>query len=121
MSAASVARVKRLLDKYDKLPLECDGFTRVANSVLIKNHIRHHVYIGTVEYKGKVVPLHYWIVLLDGKGTIVDYRLRMWTDDDAPHGVFSCTNEAPGPIYRGVHTPMSTPRFIVDILTEGME
>lgn len=109
------ARVRTLLDKYDPCALECDGFTRVAHHVLFKHNVPHHVYVGTVTRGDDVIPLHYWIELPDG--TIVDYRCRMWLGDDAPHGVF-----APDPdyVYRGVRCPLSTPQFLIDILTGGM-
>ncbi len=82
-------KVRNLLDPLDELALECDGFARVAHAVLNEAGIKHTVYVGSVDYADYHVPLHYWIMLGDGAThhTIVDYRLRMWTDANAPHGV----------------------------------
>jgi hypothetical protein len=80
-------KVESLTAKYDKLPLECDGLTRVLSYVLKENGIKHSVYDGSVRYKEEGIPWHFWIELNDGR--VVDYRLRMWIRDrSAPHGVF---------------------------------
>jgi hypothetical protein len=115
MPSNRAARVKTLLDKYDACPLECDGFTRVAHSVLTRANVPHHVFIGTVTFRGVLVPLHYWIELPDG--TVVDYRLRMWVGDDAPHGVFPPDDRCD---YHGTRIHLSTPQFLIDILTGGV-
>ena len=108
-------RVRLLLDKYDVCSVECDGFTRIAHSVLFRHHVPHHVYVGTVTMGDETIPLHYWIELPDG--TVVDYRLRMWLGDTAPHGVFPPTATV---VYRGTRISLSTPQFLIDILTGGI-
>ena len=80
-------KVQSLTAKYDKLPLECDGLTRVLDYILTQNKVKHKVYSGSVEYRDTHIPLHFWIELSDGK--VVDYRLRMWMKPmGVPHGVF---------------------------------
>lgn len=78
--------LNNLLDKYDKLPLECDGLTRVLDRVLTFHNIPHKVIYGTLS-KGKSSLPHYWIQLVDGR--IADYRARMWFNYEAPHGIFN--------------------------------
>lgn len=77
------------LNAVDKLPLECDGMTRVVSALLTREDIAHQVNIGRLDVTGQgVIPLHWWISLADG--LICDYRARMWLGTDAavPHGVF---------------------------------
>lgn len=77
--------LNKLLDKYDKLPLECDGLTRVLHRVLVYHNIPHLIVCGTLSDGKKIIP-HYWIKLKDGR--IVDYRARMWFGNKSPHGIF---------------------------------
>ncbi len=105
--------VRTLLDPYDPLPLECDGFTRVATYVLTRAGVPHDVYSGQVFVSGEHMPLHYWVIL--GDGTVVDYRLRMWFGE-APHGVFEHNEDGPV-IYVGKKIEMTTSQVIFDILT----
>ena len=112
-------RVESLTAKYDKLPLECDGMTKVLTYVLKQNKIKHKIYQGQVKYKGKVsIPLHFWIVLNDGQ--IVDYRLRMWMDNKKklPHGVFKA-EQYPDVKYEGKLVKMEVSDMIFRILTIG--
>ena len=51
---------------------------------------------------------HFWITIPQGDGPdlVIDYRLRMWFGESAPHGVHEGT--PPGVRYRGrpvTHTP----------------
>lgn len=78
------------LNKLDRLPLECDGLTRVIHTLLERDSIAHKVCIGTVDasvgsYRGSI-PYHLWIELEDGR--IIDLRARMWLGENAPHGIF---------------------------------
>lgn len=111
-------RVRKLLDPYDKLRLECDGFTQVAHYVLKKAKIPHTVYHGSVVFGAKGLPLHFWIMLDDT--TAVDYRLRMWFGDSAPHGVYEYNNDCPV-VYDGEPTTLNVTDFIFDILTMDWE
>jgi hypothetical protein len=71
---------------YDKLPLECDGLTRVLSNILKEKNIDHKVFCGEVQRKDEVViQFHMWIEVDD---IFIDYRLRMWLGDNPPHGVF---------------------------------
>lgn len=92
--------------QYDKLDLECDGMTRVLSYLLHTNNIDHSVCRGHVVlldevegdpdeglYECGLINPHFWIEV---DGLVVDYRLRMWTQDlpqvyvesRVPHGVF---------------------------------
>jgi hypothetical protein len=78
------------LAKFDGLLLECDGMSRVLSFSLSQMGVRHVVKQGQLLVDGqKVVPIHQWIELSDGR--LVDYRARMWAgkNDEIPHGVFS--------------------------------
>lgn len=76
----------QLLNKYDKLFLECDGLTRVLHRVLSFHNIPHKVIYGIASSNRIAVP-HYWIQVENN--LIVDYRARMWFGKKAPHGVFN--------------------------------
>jgi hypothetical protein len=77
--------LEMLLDRYDPLPLECDGFSRVASYCLRANGVPHAVLCGAVTTPVGTVSPHCWIAV--GEWT-VDYRLRMWAGPGVPHGVF---------------------------------
>lgn len=85
------AEIHQLLVSYDKAPVECDGFTRLAHTALANAGVEHTCHIGRiVSADGKrQSPVHYWVELTDGM--IIDYRARMWLGDDegVPHGIFS--------------------------------
>jgi hypothetical protein len=83
------SKVIKLVEKYENLPLECDGMTRVLSYVLDENHISHKTMQGRVEVDGEEFEPHWWIDL--GNGTILDYRLRMWFGNkpSVPNGIFS--------------------------------
>jgi hypothetical protein len=99
----------------DELPkiqnLECDGATRVLHYALDKAGIKHQTYHGLVKFNGKVIPLHYWIELSDGR--ILDYKLRMWLGADAPEGIF----EQKGIKYSGVAINLLVNETLYNILT----
>lgn len=81
--------ISSLLEPYSNAPVECDGFTRIAHSVLAGAGIPHSCMQGQlVSASGNdELPIHFWIQLDDGR--VIDYRARMWLGDDAgvPHGV----------------------------------
>ncbi len=81
--------------EYDKLiedevkkceHLECDGTVRVLHHMLDNHHVPHYVFLGTLEMDSKIIPVHYWIGLPDGR--LVDYKARMWFGNSAPNGIF---------------------------------
>lgn len=76
----------KLLDKYDKCPLECDGLTRVLHTVLTRNGYSHTVKLGCITLGSNASAPHFWIELPDGR--FVDYRARMWVGYQASHGIF---------------------------------
>lgn len=107
--------------------LECDGATRIFDYALTKKKIPHKVYQGQVLKRTKkgwkiVIPLHYWIVLSDNR--IVDYKARMWIDDNAPNGIFETNKEKNGfvPVelmeylYKGQEIKLNTSKQVYDIL-----
>lgn len=82
--------ISSLLEPYSNAPVECDGFTRIAHSVLAGAGIPHYCMQGRLAStsSSEEIPIHFWIQLDDRR--VIDYRARMWLGDDAgvPHGVF---------------------------------
>lgn len=66
--------------------LECDGFTRVAYTLLHRHGITARALIGSLSVQGKVIPLHFW---LEVDEYLIDYKARMWLgeSESIPHGV----------------------------------
>lgn len=109
-------RVRKLVKPYARLPLECDGMTRVISYLLHQNGIEHKIFVGSisVKRKGKFSP-HYWIRLRTGE--IVDYRSRMWFngDKDIPEGVFPENRKVV--VYKGEEVPLPVSEVVFKILT----
>lgn len=85
----TLTKLQEIIMRYDKLPLECDGMTRVLSYVLSELEIGHVVITGILSGPYGSIP-HYWIQIEDGK--YIDLRCRMWQgkeDDNIPHGVFN--------------------------------
>jgi hypothetical protein len=78
--------LSRILGQLDGAAVECDGFVRLATTVLQHLGIPHRVFRGSVTSPNGRIPYHYWIEV---DGLICDYRARMWLGPDAPHGVFA--------------------------------
>ena len=90
--------------------LECYGYTRVLNYLLNQNEIEHKVMMGTADYNGIHIPLHYWI---DLGNFIIDNKTRMYFGNEAPEGLFRNS-----PIkYNGEEVAMDTTKTIFDVLT----
>lgn len=77
--------LSRTLGQLDGAAVECDGFVRLATTVLQHLGISHRVVRGSVTGPNGRIPYHFWIEV---DGLICDYRARMWLGPDAPHGVF---------------------------------
>lgn len=79
-------KLSDLLKSLDTAAVECDGFTRLASSVLSLNDIPHAVKIGALisDEADKSIPVHFWIEIDD---LVIDYRARMWVGETAPYGV----------------------------------
>ncbi len=84
--------LSRTLGRLDGAAVECDGFARLATTVLEHLGISHRVIRGSVTGPDGRIPYHFWIEV---GGLICDYRARMWLGPDAPHGVF-----VPSPAWR---------------------
>ena len=100
-----------ILARLDGAAVECDGFVRLATTVLRHLGVPHRVMKGSVTGPLGQIPYHFWIEI---DGTICDYRARMWLGPDAPHGIF-----APSPdwAYTGNEEPMgSLPESVFFIL-----
>lgn len=80
-----------LMDQFDDCKVECDGFVRLSTSALQRYGIEHECFYGTVTVNGEQFAPHFWIMV---EGHVIDYRLRMWFGDDAPHGVVDSDNES---------------------------
>lgn len=116
-------RLKKILDFYDDLSLECDGFTRVASYVLDYLGIPYVAFAGEAHVGDNVankchhVRYHCWIEIQDQANTIVDYRLRMWTHPGAPHGVFCVTDSQSVRYIRHKQLQLAVSTTIFNILT----
>lgn len=112
--------VEKLVAPYVDLPLECDGMTRVVSYLLTADGIPHDVYLGgiTVPGKGTFAP-HFWIVLRNED--IVDFRSRMWFDNDPtiPQGVF--TPDETKVLYSGEKVQMRADKILFRVLTGNFE
>jgi hypothetical protein len=99
-------RIRALIDPYDRFPLDCDGFIKLAHTELTKAGIAHQVYAGRAIYTptNAQTPPHLWIVLETERGNLtLDYRARLWLKgqpDEVPHGIFQA-NRYPSVQYQG--------------------
>jgi hypothetical protein len=73
-SASVSSEILSEIDDYGEslTNLECDGMTRVLSYVLKKHNVKHTAKVGSLTIDGEKIPLHFWIVLEDGR--IVDGR-----------------------------------------------
>lgn len=81
--------LEQWLSPLDAAALECDGFSRVASTLLQREKVQHQTVVGSLDVKGVGrIPLHVWLAFDDG--SICDFRARMWLGDaeSVPHGVF---------------------------------
>ena len=107
------SQLEAILNPYENCPLECDGFTRIASYLLNKNSIKFQAYCGIATINGEVVDPHFWI---ESHDFIVDYRLRMWLGETAPHGVFVKPDTC---VYEGEPIQLNCPEFLFNILVKG--
>lgn len=116
---ASNRAVEKILKPYVGLPLECDGMTRVAAYLLRQSKIRFDAFTGTiaVDGMGELTP-HFWLQL--SSGDVVDYRSRMWFDENPaiPQGVFNPRGTIVS--YRGRRVPLPVSDAIFFVLTMGI-
>ena len=84
------AQIDKYLELIDKLPLECDGMTRILSQILHRDGVPHQCFFGSLDVDGVHIasPVHYWIELEDDR--VIDLRARMWfrPEVEAPHGLF---------------------------------
>jgi Protein of unknown function (DUF4031) len=97
--------LRALIDPYDRFPLDCDGFIKIAHTELTKAGIAHQVYAGQVIHlpTGTQTPPHFWIVLETERPILLDYRVRLWLKGqpgEVPHGVFQ-PEQYPQVLYQG--------------------
>jgi hypothetical protein len=114
------AELQLRLASFDKLPLECDGMTRVMSFVLREVGVAHVAKVGRLLLDAvSVAPVHYWIELEDG--VLIDYRARLWAAalEHVPHGIFRLEN-FPRIAYVGEVVDLPVPRFVFEVLTRGM-
>jgi hypothetical protein len=107
-------RIAEVLDAFDRLPLQCDGFVRVATFALKHAGIAHAVFSGSCNVNGKVVEPHLWIQC--GEWT-VDYRLRKRAGTNAPHGVFRVSDH-PGVTYKGNQIKLRVSKLVSTMLSD---
>lgn len=96
--------------------LECDGTVKVLHYLLKQNNIPHKVIQGEVidDLNEDAIPLHFWIEIGE---YLVDYKARMWLDNNAPNGVFK-RKDFPYYIYNGDEININVSTLIFKILTE---
>lgn len=95
--------LRRLLDPLDSAPVECDGMTRLACTVLAREDIEHRVFVGSLTIGDQAVVPHFWIEV--GR-FLIDYRARMWMGaaENVPHGV--CIKAELEAVYQGEQIDM---------------
>lgn len=108
--------IRALLNGYDHLLVECDGFTRIATYLLAKHRVPHTVWLGKAWVGDHSIVPHFWITLPDGHA--VDYRLRMWAGPKAPHGVFLVRDT--NVVYDGKAIEMPVPDIVFEVLTQSL-
>lgn len=102
----------------DEAALECDGCSRLVALYLDRAGVPFEIVAGSVIWVDdsglpNLLPVHYWV---DAGGFTIDYRLRMWTNQSAPHGVFTDTGTAK---YIEDHKPPYD-RWVSEILEEAI-
>lgn len=101
---ADLERLQRLTAYVDGCQeLECDGASRIVGLALHRARVPFKMLIGFVTWKAAsgrsyTVNPHIWVEAL---GFVIDYRLRMWTEEEADHGVFYPDGDL---VYRSVST-----------------
>jgi len=97
-----IHQLSHALGDLEDAPVECDGYARLATTILNHLGIEHTVYCGSAAIRDasgelSVVPYHFWLVRESDQGPVlIDYRLRMWLGEAAPHGVFEATRTDKG-------------------------
>ena len=81
----------------DPLPLEGDGCSRLVALTLRSVGTSFVLLAGAVKFNGQFCFPHFWVI---AEGYTIDYRLRGWFGDAAPHGVF-LAEEIPYLLYDG--------------------
>lgn len=82
---ARLTFLEAVLAQKDKPDLECDGFSRLAHTMLTLMEVPHSCHLGALAGPDQVVRPHFWLSLL---GHVVDFKARMWLGPEAPHGIF---------------------------------
>lgn len=88
MSIIEKKKIEQILEELISIPgLECDGFTRMALTLLYRHSIHCTAFIGELVLEdGRQIPLHFW---LECGPFLIDYKARMWLGGDAlvPNGI----------------------------------
>lgn len=118
MSATTKSRLEEILSDVSRVSgLECDGFTRVAFTLLERNGITCKAFVGRLDVADGVIPLHFW---LEVDEFIIDYKAQMWLGEhpDVPHGVMHRSEVSK--LYQGDQISMEPlPETIYKILLAG--
>lgn len=75
--------VMKILAPIIDAPVECDGFCRLASTLLAEHDIDFTIMQGSISVPVIGDLIHFWLSV---DGEIIDYRLRMWLGDSALHG-----------------------------------
>lgn len=118
MSEITKSRLEGILSEVSTVRgLECDGFTRVAFTLLERNGITCKAFVGRLDVADGVIPLHFW---LEVDEFIIDYKAQMWLGGhpDVPHGIMHRSEVAK--LYQGGQIDMEPlPEVIYKILLAG--
>lgn len=118
MSKITKSRLEGILSEVSMVRgLECDGFTRVAFTLLERNGITCKAFVGRLDVADGVIPLHFW---LEVDEFIIDYKAQMWLGEHpgVPHGVMH--RSAVASLYQGVRIEMEPlPETIYKTLLAG--
>lgn len=101
-TAPLIRQLHHALSVLDDCPVECDGFARLATTVLTQLGIEHKVHTGAVQVGDTAgddvdLPYHFWLICDSDEGAVlIDYRLRMWLGNEAPHGVMGAAKTDAG-------------------------
>ncbi len=101
------------LEKYEAMSdqyhwLECDGFSKVLAYEMISDGYQPEIKIGKVLHDDKILPYHHWVIV---NNHTIDFRLRMWFGNNAPHGEI-----LRGVEYYALATAQIPSKTLVDIL-----
>lgn len=100
------------LAPLDRLPLECDGMTRIISALLFREGIVRRACYGSMSLpKVGSIGLHYWIQFPNA--VVCDFRARMWLGPEAPHGLFQPESDTWYEVHGEIEQPLPPLVFMI--------